>query len=153
MRLEEFKEIRTLDLEIQALRDAIQQQYNNEYARMTRDQAFVQRQKTTSKCDIIDKFRSGFRRKMKKLSDHNTAFSGTRNGAGSFNYWKEGLEFAVTIGNTWGVIKHVNWRSSPTALLFYKPETIDKVTKELDGFYLKFEEIKKLLEVCDIMTS
>jgi hypothetical protein len=139
MKLEEYKEILVFDHEVTRI--------GEKAFKETRISA------KDSPYDLANKFRSKFRAKTKKLADTHTQFSGTRNGTSSFNEWQDGFKFAISLPAGTEMVKYVKFNLSPNACFFYTKETFNNITKFLDEYYIKLEELKKLIGVFEVMTS
>ena len=150
MKLEEFKEITDFEGEIDKLRILTMQAARDAVGASRYAKIQVPKE---SAYNVVDKFRSSFRRKIRKLADNSASFSSTRNGRGSFREWRDGFEFAVSLGTQYEVVKYVNFKMTPAAQFFYKEHTLANIIEVMHEFHNKFEEVKKIIGVFEVMTS
>jgi hypothetical protein len=133
MKLEEFKEISDFDGEIDKLRNTAMQTEREAAGALPYARISLPKE---SAYGIVDKFRSSFRRKIRKLADSSSSFSSTRNGRGSFRGWRDGFEFAVSLGNHFEIVKYINFSGTPAASFFHKEHTLNNMNKIMQEFQL-----------------
>ncbi len=104
-----------------------------------------------SASDKAHKARGRLRAAVRKAADAKFDFKSTRNGDASFDFWKEGLEFALKNPGVGAVDYHMP--TGNTLALFYKPAGLEKLSGIVKKFLDEAGELLKLVDVEEVMTA